>query len=146
VSEPTEQLALLEPGRRVRIEGREVEIQSRKGTAARPVVKVDSVDDREAARALGGAAIEVPRGELLLAEGDYLVADLIGCAVCGGGAQIGTVRDVLVLPTVEALEVERERGPELLVPMVEDAVRRIDLEQRVIEIEPSFVEPAEHER
>jgi 16S rRNA processing protein RimM len=146
VSEPTQRLELLDGGRRIHLAGRAYVIEWRKGTPARPLVKLESVDDRTAADALKGAQIEVPRDEVPLAEGDYLVDDLIGCEVHGGGARVGSVRDVLVLPTVEALEVERGDGGVLLVPMVGDAVRRIDVERRLIEIELQFVDPGEDGR
>jgi 16S rRNA processing protein RimM len=141
VSEPTQRLELLDGGRRIHLAGRAFVIEWRKGTPARPLVKLESVDDRTGAEALKDAEIEVPRGEVPLAEGDYLVDDLIGCEVRGGGARIGSVRDVLLLPTVEALEVDRGDAGVLLVPMVGDAVSRIDLEGRLIEIELRFVDP-----
>jgi 16S rRNA processing protein RimM len=46
---------------------------------------------------------------------------------------------MLVLPSCECLRVERPDGSELLVPLVKDAVRSIDVERRVIEVNMAFL-------
>jgi 16S rRNA processing protein RimM len=46
---------------------------------------------------------------------------------------------MLELPSCECLEVERDTGPPLLVPMVRDAIRSIDVQARVIEIDLEFL-------
>ncbi len=43
------------------------------------------------------------------------------------------------LPSVEVLEVDRVDGAELLVPMVRDCVRSIDLGRRRIDIDLGFL-------
>ena len=45
---------------------------------------------------------------------------------------------MIALPSCEALEVERD-GVELLVPLVRDAIRSIDLEARRIDIDLGFL-------
>jgi len=46
---------------------------------------------------------------------------------------------MLSLPSCEALEVAREDGGELLVPMVRDAVRAVDVRARRIDIDLAFL-------
>jgi 16S rRNA processing protein RimM len=46
---------------------------------------------------------------------------------------------MLELPSVEVLEVERDGGEELLVPMVGDAVRSIDVEARRVDVDLGFL-------
>ena len=57
-----------------------------------------------------------------------------------GERLVGTVRRLLALPSCEVLEVAREDGEaDLLVPLVLDAVRGVDLERREIEIDLRFL-------
>jgi len=140
VSEPTDRLELLDAGRRVTVAGREAEVQWRKGTPQRPLVKLEGADTRAHAEELRGEAILVHRTELApLAEGEFLVDDLVGCAIVDGPRTVGTVRDVLVLPAADALDVEDERGERVLVPLVGDAVRSVDLSARRIDVDMGFV-------
>jgi 16S rRNA processing protein RimM len=140
VSEPTDRLELLDAGRRVTVAGREAEVRWRKGTAQRPLVKLEGTDTRAQAEELRGEAILVPRTELApLAAGEFLVDDLVGCAIVDGARTVGTVREVLVLPAADALDVEDESGERVLVPLVADAVRSVDLSARRIDVDMGFV-------
>jgi 16S rRNA processing protein RimM len=49
------------------------------------------------------------------------------------------VRRMMALPSCEALEVERADGRELLVPLVRDAVRSVDVAARRIDVDLSFL-------
>ena len=50
------------------------------------------------------------------------------CTTAGGA--VGTVRRMLALPSCEVLEVAREGGGgDLLVPLITDAVRAVDIER-----------------
>lgn len=123
VDDPTSSFEL---GSRVRIAGAEHEVIRRDGTDDRPLIKLAGIDDPAALR-----------GELLLAdveldEGEYLVSDLVGCEVPG----IGRVERVLDGPSCDVLEV----GPDaVLVPLVGDAVKRVDLGARIIEVDRRFL-------
>jgi 16S rRNA processing protein RimM len=141
VLEPTRRIELLEPGRTVNVAGRELEIAWRKGTPERPLVRFDGVEDREAAERLRGQAITVARSALgPLAQGEFLVDDLIGCEAFDGARRLGRVADVLPMPSADVLEIDRNREDTLLVPLVADAVRSIDLEAGRIEIDAGFLD------
>ena len=140
VAEPTGRLELLDAGRRVTVAGREAKIEWRKGTAQRPLLKLEGADGRARAEELRGEAILVPRADAApVGEGEFLVDDLVGCAVVDGSMAVGTVRSVLVLPAADALEVDSVRGEPLLVPLVADAVRSVDVAARRIDIDMEFV-------
>jgi 16S rRNA processing protein RimM len=140
VTDPTERSELLAPGRVVVLDGREMMITARRGTAEHPIVMLEGVDDRAGAEALRGQAIVVPRAALgSLGEGEFLVDELVGCEVVDGERPIGRVRDVLLLPSADALEVERVGEDPLLVPMVADAVRAVDTAARRIDVDMRFV-------
>jgi 16S rRNA processing protein RimM len=141
VSEPTERLELLDAGRRVYLGDRPLVVEWRKGPSERPVIKLDSMADRASAESVAGVPITVPREEIgPLADGEYLLDDLVGCEVKAGRLAVGAVRDVLLLPSVEALVVDRPQGKELLVPLVADAVENIDVEDRRIEVRIDFLQ------
>jgi 16S rRNA processing protein RimM len=52
---------------------------------------------------------------------------------------VGVVGDVLLLPSADLLEVERDTDVNLLVPLVADAVRSIDLEARRVDVDTRFL-------
>ncbi len=57
---------------------------------------------------------------------------------------MGTVRQLLALPSCDVLEVEREAGT-LLVPLIADAVRDVDLTGRRIDVDLRFLGEPEPE-
>jgi ribosomal 30S subunit maturation factor RimM len=47
---------------------------------------------------------------------------------------------VLALPSCEVLEIERPGGePDLLVPLIQDAVRAVDVDRREIDVDLGFL-------
>jgi 16S rRNA processing protein RimM len=122
----------LEVGTHVIVRGRELEVVERGGSAERPLLRVGGVGDHDAAAELRGEPILVALDDAPLGEGEWLVDDLVGCSVVG----IGEVRRVLAGPSCDVLEVGAEA---VLVPLVSDAVRHVDLETRTIEIDRHFL-------
>ena len=132
--------ALLGEGAVVLVDGREVEIVRRAGTDERPIVRLAGCEDRAAAEALRGrelvAAAEAPE----LDEDEWWIEDLEGCAVWDGALEVGVVAGVRALPSCEVLEVRRPAGgEELLVPLVRDAVRSVDVGARRIDVDLAFL-------
>ena len=139
VREPTP--ALLAQGKLVVIDGQEREIVRRAGDDQRPIVRLGGCDDREAAEALRGEVLMVPRPEApQLEEDEWWEEDLVGCVVRDGDREVGTVRRLLGLPSVDVLEVARSQGEQdLLVPLVRDAVRSVDVDQKLIDVDLGFL-------
>ena len=105
-------------------------------TDERPIVRVEGVADRDAAEDLRGAELRVARDEAPpLGEGEFWAEDLEGCAVTDGHRALGTVRRLVALPSCEALELDGG----LLVPLVRDAVRRVDVAQRRVDVDAGFL-------
>ena len=123
------------------VAGRRAAIVRRAGTEQRPIVRLEGVEDRATADALRGMALTIEELQApALAEGEWWGHELEGCTVIDGERRIGTVSRMIELPSCEALEVRREGGGEaLLVPMVKDAIRRMAVDQRRIEIDMAFL-------
>lgn len=131
---------LLATGTQVTVAGSTREIVRRAGVERRPIVQLRGIEDRAAAEALRGLALSVPMAQApALAEGEWWGHELEGCVVCDGERRVGTVSALLELPSCEVLEVRRVEGGELLVPMVRDAVREVDVAARRIEIDLEFL-------
>lgn len=132
---------LLCEGKCVLLDELEYRISRRAGGDARPIVALEGVEDRSAAEALRGRELQVARLDAPELEPDeWWAEDLEGCAVRDGKRPVGRVRRLLALPSCEVLEVYRAEGrPDLLVPLVADAVRQVDTEQGVIDIDLGFL-------
>ena len=131
---------VLTVGRRVQVAGAPAEIERRAGTAAKPIVRLAGCSSRDAAEALRGTPLLVDRSELpALDEGEFWADDLIECSVWDGEIPVGTVARLVGLPSCEVLEVRRDGPDPLLVPLVSDAVRSIDLEARRVDVDLEFL-------
>ena len=112
-------------GTEVMVAGRRTRVARRAGTDARPLVRLEGVDPRAVARE--PLLVDEP-----LADGEYLAADLVGCEVPG----IGTISRVVNGPSCDVLEVGDDG---VLIPFVTDAIERVDLEARVVEVDRGFL-------
>jgi 16S rRNA processing protein RimM len=139
VSHPSPQLLAL--GASVVISGAEHRVIRRAGTDSRPIVRLECCEDRRAAQALAGQELLVARADAPnLEPEEWWSEDLEGCAVLAAGELVGSVSRLLALPSCDVLEVARADGNgDLLVPLVRDAVRTIDLERGRIEIDLGFL-------
>jgi 16S rRNA processing protein RimM len=115
----------------------EVEVLWVKAQGAGCTAALAGVTDRDAAQALVGQLIAVPRDALpaLEAGREYYWQDLIGMTVVDGSGQVlGTVRRLLPTGAHDVLVIaDAER--ELLIPFVEAFVPDVDLPARRIRVE-----------
>ncbi len=131
---------LLGLGNAVRVGEIETEIERLAGTDDRPIVRVTLADTREATEALRGHHLLVPRAVAPALEADeWYATDLEGLRVVDGATDVGRVSRLLPLPSCEALEVARADGRELLVPLVRDAVRSVDLDAGTVDVDLEFL-------
>jgi len=183
--------ALLALGGTVRAAGRDAEIVRLAGTDERPIVRLAGIDTREAADALRGTELLVPRSIAPpLEEDEWWAEDLVGCRVVDGDRALGRVVRLVPLPSCEVLEVapegagasspagsggggsgaggsgrggsgaggsgavgagaggsgslaggsgERPPAAPFLVPLVRDAVRRVDVAAKLIDVDLAFL-------
>jgi len=111
----------------------------------KPVIKVEGVEDRNAAEALRGMEVFIDEADLdELPEGEHYVRNLIGCTVrdIASGNDVGMLTDVIQNTAQSVLEVETADGKEVLIPAVDAFMRNIDEEGRLIEVEliPGFLD------
>ncbi|HST34266.1 MAG TPA: ribosome maturation factor RimM [Solirubrobacteraceae bacterium] len=133
---------LLTLGASVEVGGRSSEIVRRSGTEQRPIVRLDGIEDRADAEALRGQTLTVHAAQApQLGEGEWWAHELEGCEVCADGRALGKVVRLIELPSCETLEVRPAgQGAPLLVPMVRDAIREIDVSRRRIEVDADFLD------
>jgi 16S rRNA processing protein RimM len=112
----------------------------------RPVVKLEGVDDRNAAEEIRGMEVSIYASDLEeLPEGEHYVRDLIGCRVvdiADNNKEVGVLRDVIQNTAQSILEVETSEGKSVLIPAVDAFLKGIDEEAGVIEVEliPGFLD------
>ena len=132
---------LLRPDVPVAVAGGVRRIVRRAGTDERPILRLEGCADRDAAEALRGEELRVPGADApALDDDEWWTGELEGCRVEDAGRPVGVVRAVRALPSCDVLEVERADGEELLVPLVRDAVRSVDVEARRIDVDLAFLE------
>ena len=132
VEEASEDPARFEVGAELLIDGLPARVTvSRQVGGRRRAIKLDRVAAR-------GAELTVPRAELSPLPSDtYYVADLVGLDVLDEhGRRVGVVRDVLPGPANDALELDTG----LLLPLVEDCIREVDLAGRRVHLNPGFTD------
>lgn len=99
------------------------------------VARLQGCDDRDAAAALKGLEVAVPRDELPeTGEDEYYWADLIGLEVVNTqGENLGKVADLLETGANDVLVVEGER--ERLIPFIAQVILEVDLKAGRISVD-----------
>ena len=116
----------LPEGASLAVAGSTHRIARRAGTDDRPLVRLTGVSDP---RALRGEPLLV---EDELEEGEWLASDLVGCRV---PELEGSVARILDAPSCSVLELEDGT----LIPLISDAVERVDTEAREIHVHKDFL-------
>jgi len=97
------------------------------------LVKLRGVDDRNAAEALHGATVSVPRSVLPpLEPGEYYLVDLIGLKVSGPEGEIGEVTGIVSHPTVDVIVLRLTDGTTAEQPLSEPWLSRVDIVARQV--------------
>ncbi len=99
------------------------------------IAKLEGCDDREAAAALRGKSVAVPRAALPeIRNGEYYWADLIALKVVNEEArELGRVTGILQTGANDVLVVLGER--ERLVPFIAGVIREVNLGEGVIRVD-----------
>ncbi|MCW2984653.1 MAG: rimM [Conexibacter sp.] len=126
--------------------GQEIAIVRHDGTPARPILKLQGVATRAAVEALRGAELLMRRADAPpLEDEEWYAEDLVGCRVVDGEQEVGVVARLLPYPSCELLEVQRpDTDPDrpakaLLIPLISDAVRTVDVSAQRIDVNLAFL-------
>ncbi len=106
-------------------------------THDRILLKLEGIDDRSTLESHRGALLERERHELRpLSEDEYFIFDLIGLtAKTVQGERIGKLTDILNLPAHDVYVIRNE-AEEILIPAISNFIRRIDLKQGEVIVDP----------
>ena len=131
VEEPSDDPRWWKTGARFLAGGRPVEVVAHRSSSGRPVIKLDRSVER-------GTALEVARADLPpTGDDEYYAFQLVGLAVVEEtGRVLGTVN--AVTPGVANDVLELDSG--VLLPMVDECVRGIDLDGRRIDVAAGFAD------
>ncbi len=102
------------------------------------IVTLAGVDTREGAEALRGQEVYMRQSDAApLDEDEYFLHDLPGLNVqTTAGTVVGVVKEVIETGANEVLVVTRPEGGEVLIPMVKDIVKQLDLAGGLVMIDP----------
>lgn len=95
----------------------------------------DNVNDVEEMR---DGILKVPASDRgTLAEGEYYFHDIIGCLVATvDGKEVGKVVEILTPGANDVWVVRGKAGKDILIPYIEDVIKKVDMKEKVILIEP----------
>jgi 16S rRNA processing protein RimM len=130
---------VFEPGRRLIIATRASEqpsaVEGFRWQHGRSVLKLRGIDTISEAQQIIGAELRIERSDLPKPEaGAFYTFQLKGCRVFADGACVGSVTEVLDFGGTEILQVENGTD-ELLVPFAQAYIKKIDLDERRIDVE-----------
>jgi len=108
--------------KRLYIDGSPIEVINARPHKSFVIVAFKGVNDVEGAMMLKNKTVFIDRSDVLLEEGRYFVADIIGLRALDAetGEEIGRVVDVLLLPANNVYVIRGER--EVLVPAVDEFI------------------------
>ena len=106
------------------------------------IVKFTCFSNPEEIQGLAGSDILITRDQAQpLDEGEYYIADLIGCRVVAAedseafaGQELGEVKDVLQTGANDVYVVKMPSGSELLLPVIPACIRQVDIEAGLITV------------
>ena len=115
------------------IDRREVKLLSARVHKGFLIVKLEGVEDVNAAMALKGRTVFIDRADARLPKGAFFLQDIIGASVVDeSGSEIGKLVDVMETPASNVYVVKGER--EHLIPAVPEFVMSTDVENGIITV------------
>lgn len=111
-------------------DGREFRVRASRPNGGRLLVAFDGVGDRNAAEALRGLTLVVPRSSLPdLPEGEFWPHQLEGCVVVTeSGRTLGAIMDVVANRANDLWVAVDESGAETMVPAIREVIVDVDVE------------------
>ena len=115
------------------IDRREVKLLSARVHKGFLIVKLEGVEDVNAAMALKGRTVFIDRADARLPKGAFFLQDIIGATVVDeSGSEIGKLADVMETPASNVYVVKGER--EHLIPAVPEFILSTDADNGIITV------------
>ena len=115
------------------IDRREVKLLSARVHKGFLIVKLEGVEDVNAAMALKGRTVFIDRADARLPKGTFFLQDIIGASVVDeSGSEIGKLVDVMETPASNVYVVKGER--EHLIPAVPEFILSTDADNGIITV------------
>lgn len=113
---------------RLFLDGREHSLLSARASGRFVIAHLDGIDSIDDAEAAKNKVVYVPREDIELEEGEYLLEDLVGLEALDNesGASLGRVVEILCPPGGDVLVIRGTR--EILVPLRPEFVKDVDVE------------------
>ncbi|WML49298.1 ribosome maturation factor RimM [Neobacillus sp. PS3-34] len=82
--------------------------------------------------------LKVPESQLgKLKENEYYFHEIIGCSVVTvAGEELGTIKEILTPGANDVWVIKGDKGKEILIPYIEDVVLKVDINEKLVTIEP----------
>ena len=102
------------------------------------LLKLEGIDNINEAEKYRNKILTVPREEMGdLPEGTYYICDLLGCSVeTVSGRKLGKIVDIIKTGSNDVYVVEDDGKKQVLIPVIDEVVKSVDIEERMIVIEP----------
>ncbi len=117
----------------VGIEGEEprlMKVEAARAAGKTVLLKLEGVDDRDAAAEYTGGRVAVERATLPEPEPDeFYLVDLLGCEVVGPEGTIGEVVEIRTHPTIDTMLIRSAEGQVHEHPIGEQWLEDVDLDQ-----------------
>ena len=116
---------------------REVVVQSYRNHKNFLLVKFEGIDSAEEAEKLKNLQIKIDSDEVgELEENEFYFHEIIGCEVFDeNGKSLGEIIEILTPGANDVWVIKDQNGKEILIPYIEDVVKKIDIENKKIDIE-----------
>lgn len=99
------------------------------------ILKLKTIDSIEEAEKLKNHTIKIPREAAKeLEEGEYFIADLIGCEVYENEL-IGILDDIFTAGGGDVYVIKRKGKKDLLLPGLQSVIKKVDVEGKRIDVE-----------
>ena len=101
------------------------------------LLQLEGVDSMEAAQALRSKTLFFRRADARLEEGQFFIAELLGCEVFDAGnpaLRYGVISDVSQTGANDVWHIKTPAGKEILIPVIDDVVKHVDVVNGRVEI------------
>ena len=120
------------------IDGNSMDVISSRVHKGQALVKFDGINDINEAKKLVGKLVSINRNDIELEEGRYFIEDIKGMSVIDADSnkEYGKVTNVIATGANDVFEVTGADGKTVLIPKIDDVIKKIDIENGIILITP----------